>query len=212
MSYINTPFYIGGYYRDRNQGYEVLEMNSKEMTVKYDDGTVQKIGIESIKIKARIYENMLAEYKFKHLSNSDKYFWTLGYLSSNGRFDAELPNKAVSNFLSQYQKLTDSQVSSSHAGISSLGDVDKWGPELRIYFPVTHKEIDLGEGITIRDGQTPNIKRINNNAVWNKLVRMDFRLGNNHEVEKIKNSVPKDKQSFFEAGQKGIWIEVEISP
>lgn len=69
------------------------------MTVKYDDGTVQKIGIESVRIKARIYENMLSEYKFKHLSDSDKYFWTLGYFSMNGRFDADLPNKAVSSFL-----------------------------------------------------------------------------------------------------------------
>jgi hypothetical protein len=204
MTYINTPFYIGGYYRDRLQGYEVLEMNATGMTVKYDDGTKQKIGIESVKIKARIYENILAEYKFKHLSDTNDYFWTLGYLSMNGRFDAELPNKAVSSFLNQYKNLTGSQISTSHTGISSLGDVDKWGPELRIYFPVTDKKIDLGEGITIRDGQTPNIKRINNNSVWNKLVRIGFRLGTKHDLEKIEKTVPKDKQPIYEKGQKGI--------
>lgn len=202
MSYINTPFYVGGYYRDRNQGYEVLQMDKSGMTIKYDDGTVKKLGIESVKIKARIYENMLAEYKFKHLSESEQYFWTLGYLSVKGRFEAELPNKAVSNFLSQYQKLTGEQITANHTGISSLGDVDKWGPELRIYFPVTDQDIILGEGIIIRDGQTPNIKRINNNSAWNKLIRIGFRLGNNHDIEKIKKSIPKDKLSVFLEGQK----------
>lgn len=200
MSYLNTPFYVGGYYRDRKQGYEILKMEGSGMTIKLDDGTVQKIGIESIKIKARIYENILAEYKYKHLSDSDDYFWTLGFLSKYGRFDAELPNKAVANFLSNYKNLTGIQVSNNHTGISSLGDVDKWGPELRIYFPTTDKNIDLGEDIVIRDGQTSNIKRINNNSVWNKLIRIGFRLGNKHDIDKIVKTIPIEKLSFFESG------------
>lgn len=104
----------------------------------------------------------------------------------------------------EYEKLTGIQIFTNHTGISSLGDVDKWGGELRIYFPVTNKEIDLGEGITIRDGQTDKIKRINNNGVWNKQVRIGFRLGNNHDLEKIKKSVPPDKHAVFDNGQKGI--------
>ena len=202
MSYKNTPFYVGGYYRDRNQGYEVLEMNNDGMKIKYEDGTIEKINLSSVQMKAHIYNNILAEYRFTHLAETDNYFWTLGFLSVNGRFDAEIPNKAMQNFLDQYKQLTGERISSNHVGISSLGEVDKWGPELRIYFPVTEKTIDLGSDATVRDGQTSNIKRINNNSIWNKLVRIGFRLGQKHDIEQIKKSIPKDKLVAFESGQK----------
>lgn len=204
MSYKNTPFYVGGYYRDRNQGYEVLEMNKSGMKIKYDDGKVTTVDLSSIEIKARIYQNILAEYRFKHLNDTVDYFWTLGFLSINSRFEAEIPNKVVSNFLEQYKRLTGEKISSNHTGLSSLGDVDKWGPELRIYFPDTYKKFDLGSDVIVREGQMANIKRINNNAVWNKLVRIGFRLGKKHDVEQIRKSIPKIKLLIFENGQKNI--------
>ncbi|MGI8786969.1 MAG: hypothetical protein ACR2HG_04310 [Pyrinomonadaceae bacterium] len=202
MSYKNTPFYVGGYYRDRKRGYEVLDMSDNGMKIKYDDGTIETLNSASIKLKANIYNNILAEYRFTHLSDTDAYFWTLGFLSVNGRFDAEIPNKAMQNFLDQYKQLTGERVSSNHAGISSLGEVDKWGPELRIYFPITDKTIDLGSDAIVRDGQTSNVKRINNNSIWNKLIRVGFRLGQNHDIEQIKKSIPKDKLAVFENGQR----------
>lgn len=200
MSYENTPFYVGGYYQDRNQSYEVLEMNPNGMKVKYDNGTVEILKLSSVRIKARIHQNIQAEYKFNHLSDTDAYFWTLGFLSAKGRFDAEIPKKAMSNFISNYNKLTGENINQSSEGITSLGEVDKWGAELRIYFPETNSKIDLGEDITIRDGQTPEIKRINNNSVWNKLIRIGFRLGRNHDVQKIRKMIPDNKLKQFENG------------
>ncbi len=202
MSFNNTPFYVGGYYKDRAQGYEVIDISPKGMKIKYDDGTVKVIGIESVATKARIYQNIIAEFKSKHLSDTDAYYWTLGFFAKNARFIAELPANSVTGFLNQYTELTGEKITANHTGITTLGDVDKWGKELRIYFPDTDKKIDLGVDIDIRKGQTPNIKSINNNSVWTKLIGMGFRLGYDHNVEEINKFIPKDKRTAFEDGQR----------
>ena len=105
-SNMNHPFFIGGYYRDRQQGYEVVDMSAQSMTVKYDDGTVEKLGSDSIRIKARIYDNMLSEFRISHPLTTDEYFWSLGYLAGHSRFEAELPNQAINSFLEQYRRLS----------------------------------------------------------------------------------------------------------
>jgi hypothetical protein len=184
------PFFVGGYYRDRKQGYEVISMSADGMVVRYDDGTQEKVGLESLKIKARIYDNILSEFQVNHPSASDDYFRSLGYLARRARFDAELPDRVVDHFLEQYRLLSGVAASTAHSSVISLGDVDKWGPELRIYFPTPPRKLDFGPDIEVRSGQTGGIKRINNNALWNKLIRLGFRIGKDHDVGMIRDSIP----------------------
>lgn len=195
-----NPFFIGGYYRDRRQSYEVIDMSATGMVVRYEDGTQERIGSESMAIKARIYYNMLAEFRVNHPILTDDYFWSIGFLAGNSRFEAELPNQVVAPFLDQYSRLSGENLVADHPLVISLGEVDKWGPELRIYFPTPPRDLDFGPGIEVRAGQTDAIKRINNNSFWNKLVRIGFRIGKNHDVNLIKNSIPPEKREHFEKG------------
>jgi len=200
MSTENLPFYVGGYFLDRNQGYVVTELASNYMKVEYDDGTEEVMDRESMLIKARIYENMISEYKDIHPDTSNDYYKTLGYLARRSRFDAELPGHSVSNFLENYQTHSGQQITDEHPGIDLLGDVDKWGPELRIYFPVTDLNLRFGQEVQETSGPDPNTLRINNNNFWMRLVRMGFRLGRDHDIEAIRDTIPPDKIALFEEG------------
>ncbi|MBK6589361.1 MAG: hypothetical protein IPG22_13800 [Acidobacteria bacterium] len=197
------PFFVGGQFRDRNQGYEVISISDGSMVVRYDDGKQEKIGAQSLEIKGRIHNNILAEYRSSHPSTSDDYFWTLGYLSDRARFDAELPNHVVANFLSHYTSWSGETVTTEHPSVMLLGDVDKYGAELRIYFPNPPKDLDFGPGIEVRAGQTEGIKRVNNNGLWYMLVRIGFRVGDRHDNEVIRNSIPPDKRYLFDEGKHG---------
>jgi len=151
-------------------------------------------------IKARIYNNMLAEYGAKHPVDSEAYFRSLGFLAAKSRFEAELPNRIVGNFLDQYKRLTGDELSASHPNLISLGDVDKYGAELRIYFPDPPIELDFGPGIEVRAGQSDGMKRINNNSLWNKLLRLGFRIGKDHDHQQIRESIPQEKRYLFDEG------------
>lgn len=204
MSFKNTPFFVGGRFEDRTQSYEVLNMSDAEMTVRFDDGTVKTFGASSIEIRARIHQNMQLEAKASHLSSGDQYYWTLGYLSARGRFDAEVPPDIAENFMRRYRELSGVSVSPPHPGLIILrGTGNKWAAELRVYFPVTTAQLDFGPAVQIRSTPDPNTQRFNNNDAWQKLVKMGFRLGVDHDLGRIRSFIPNEKLSVFEAGQSG---------
>lgn len=202
MSPEDLPFHVGGYFLNRRQGYVVKELTSDRMVVEYDNGTTEVLDRERMQIKARIYENMIFEYEDYHPDTSDDYYRTLGFLASHSRFDAELPRQSVSNFLENYQIHSGEQITSDHPGIDLLGDVDKWGPELRIYFSVTNLNLRFGQEVQTTSGTDQGTLRINNNNLWMRLVRIGFRLGRDHDIEAIRNAIPPDKKDLFEEGLK----------
>jgi len=200
MSSEDLPFHVGGYFLDRNQGYTVIELASDRMVVEYEDGRREIFNRESMQTKARIYANMITDFNNNHPDATDNNYRTLGYLANHSRFDAELPEQSVSNFLSNYQAHSGEQITTDHPGIIELGYVDKWGPELRIYFPETELELDFGHGIQITSGPNPGILRVNNNNLWMRLIRIGYRAGTNHNIEAIRETIPQDKIVFFEEG------------
>lgn len=200
---MTIPFFIGGYFRDRKQGYEVVSMSERGMVIRYDDGTHEQIPAESMKVKARIYYNILSDFRVSHPVITDEYFWSLGFLAGHARFEAELPRHVVDRFLQQYRDLSGENTSTAHPCVMTLGDVDKYGAELRVYFPTPPRELDFGPDIEVRAGQTDGIKRINNNALWNKLVGLGFRVGSDHDCDLIRNSIPHEKRYLFDEGLNG---------
>ncbi|MFN7943801.1 MAG: hypothetical protein U0Z53_00365 [Blastocatellia bacterium] len=194
-------FFVGGYFRDRKQGYTVAQITDSGITIRTDDGKIITLDKSATLLKAQIYKNIISEYRNKHPVLTHSYFRSLGFLSKNARFEAELPKKAVTGFLTTYSNLTGEHINVNHIGISLLGDVDKWGAELRIYFSTPGFEPDLGPGIDVRAGQSPDIWRINNNSLWQRLVAVGFRLGNSHDIQKIKETVPAEMMNSFMQGQ-----------
>ena len=201
MAFENTPFFVDGYFRDRKQGYTVVEITDRNIRIRYDDNTTETLDAKSIEIKARIFTNIINEYGHRHPTQTATYFETLGYLSRYARFEAELPEHAVASFLNNYESLTGQRIGNNHPGVFLLGEGDKWGAELRVYFPETKQPLEFGPGIIVRAGQGPGILRINNNAFWTRLVSAGFRLGTNHVVDKIRKTIPREFQASFDKGR-----------
>jgi hypothetical protein len=197
----NIPFFVDGHFRDREQGYTVLELSDNGMKIRYDDGTTETLDADRVQIKARIYTNILGEYRRLHPITTEAYFETLGYLSRHGRFEGEFPPKSVGNFLIGYERLTGERVNETHKGIFLLGDGDKWGAELRIYFPDTQHKLEFDPGVEVRAGNQPGVSRINNNAFWMRLIAMGFRLDTGHDVDQIRKNIPPEKLASFEKGR-----------
>lgn len=61
---------------------------------------------------------------FDFLVNSGQHFF----------IEAEGKNDRIQNFITQHNSTYSRSVTTSSRGICVLGDVDKWGLELRIYF------------------------------------------------------------------------------
>jgi hypothetical protein len=193
------PFIIGEMYADRRGEYIVVEIEGRQITIQYANGT-RAVG--DIEIKARIYGNILAEQRFLHPLQTDGYFRFLGFLARHSEFNAEVPPQSQANFEEHYLLLTGTRPiphSNGYFPISIQTTRDKWGPELRIYFPEPGPGFDLPPQIEIRPGNNPGIVRINNNWFWWTLVRIGFRLGTVHDVNMIRGHVPAGLRPTFEA-------------
>lgn len=196
------PFIIGERYVGRRGEYTVVGIDGNLLRIVYDDGTQAEGEIE---IWARVYRNILAEYKALHPRQSDGYFCFLGFLSKQGDFQAEVPPQSRDGFEERYSLLTGQRPNQHSQGYYPIHiDTiwDKWAPELRIYFPETHSTFDLPPGVEVRAGHEATSVRINNNRFWWQLVGIGFRLGREHDVNRIRESIPSKNRPSFDAGMK----------
>jgi hypothetical protein len=192
------PFVVGQEYFDRIGNFVVLSIEQGKMRIRYDDGTEQT---GDIQVKATIYQNILGEQRNLHPYQSAAYFESLGSLARYGDFQAEVPDQAQHGFEGQYAIFTNGIPTLGVGGYYPVRTVtrdDKWGPELRIYFPDRLQPMELPPGIEIRSGSADGIVRINNNRFWWQLVRTGFRLGVKHDKKKIRDSIPPHFQGDFD--------------
>jgi hypothetical protein len=193
------PFIVGETYFDRKGNFVVLSIEQSTMRFRYDDGTEQTADIA---IKATIYRNMLAEQRDLHPVQTPGYFETLGFFARHADFQAEVPAQAQRGFEEQYSIFAGVRPVLGHGGyypVRTVAANDKWGPELRIYFP-QRATIEIPAGIEVRTATTDGIVRINNNDFWRQLVRVGFRLGTQHQIAAIRNSIPAQFHADFEQG------------
>jgi hypothetical protein len=55
---VDHPFEVGGTYRNRDDEYEVLELNGPKMVIRYTDG---RRLVATVKIQKRIWKHIQAE-------------------------------------------------------------------------------------------------------------------------------------------------------
>ena len=195
-----NPFIVGERYLDRKGEYTVTRLEGGKVAYRYDDGTEK---ISDVELKSRIYLNILTEQKSVHPYQSSQYFWGIGFLARRSEFQAEVPPQSREGFEENYLILTGTRPTPHDRGyypIHIRTTYDKWGPELRIYFPDKGHKIDLPAHAEIRPGNEAGVLRINNNRFWWQLVRAGFRLGVHHEVERIREGIPVKYQPDFEKG------------
>ena len=193
------PFIVGEKYFDRDGPYEVLAIDGNRITIRYDTG---RIATSPIALKARIYQNMLADERVRHPYQSPGFFSTLGFLARRSEFHAEVPPQSRGNFEERYRMIV-GRLPTPHIDgyfpIAVETPRDKWGPELRIYFPAVD-DLEFPPAVQPRTGTTPGSLRINNNHFWWRLVHLGFRLGTNHDTANIIATVPTRYQAAYNAG------------
>jgi len=207
MHTANNFFVVGKLYTNRIGTYEVLEIQSKGMRIRYDSG--REDWISDLDIQRRIVENVQIEsrricpYTEKDSRNLD-YFWTLGFLASRARIEAIVPPRSQRGFEDQYQELKGYRPTPGR-DMYYLHDpgIDKWGTELRVSFVATDdelKRLDFGPDVVEVPGPGPNDWRINNNKfVWD-LFRLGFRLGADQVRSAILVKIPVGYRKAFEGG------------
>jgi len=194
------PFIVGERYFDRNGEYTVVRIDGDRITVRYDNDREAEGNLED---RARIYRNMVAEYRVPHPLISTGYFRMLGFLAAHAEFQAEVPPQSQQAFEENYYSLTATRPVLHQRGyypIQVQQPGDKWGPELRIYLPEPGIDFELPVSVQLRAANAPDLVRINNNTFWWQLVRIGFRLGRTHLTETIRGTVPPAYSGAFEAG------------
>ena len=137
-----------------------------------------------------------------HPHQSAAYFRTLGFLARHGELHAEVPPKFRDTFEEKYQNMAGYWPvlhEDKYFPIDVMTDYDKWGPELRIYFP-DRDDVEFPLAVELRSGVASGTLRINNNHYWWQLVQVGFRLGTEHDVKKIRASVPAGFRTDFDKG------------
>lgn len=127
----------------------------------------------------------------------------MGFLTRHADLNAEVPPQSQPGFEENYCLITGLRPvlhSGGYYPIEIATTYDKWGPELRIYFPDSGYDLEFPPTVEVRPGNAPATLRINNNGYWWQLIRAGFRLGTSHSVQTIRSQVPPTYLPDFEAG------------
>ncbi len=89
---------------------------------------------------------------------------------------------------------------SGYYPIEIVTTYDKWGPELRIYFPDSGLNLEFPPTVDVRPGNAPRTLRINNNDFWWQLIRVGFRLGASHNTQTLRGGIPPRFVAEFDNG------------
>lgn len=214
-------FRIGETYRNRDRRYEVVGFSGGTLRVRYEDGTQASLDAS---IQRRIIDNMARDspstqpavrppathpqLRPLNLGPSDdmdlrrRFFATLRHLALCADLQAELPPASVEGFLGRYSQLAGAVPRPGDPGFYVLSEpLNKWGPELRIYFPATPTELDelyFGEDIEVRDAQGDGQYRINNNDFFYDLAAYGFVLGPTQDIDRIRARIPAVFHVYFD--------------
>ena len=139
--------------------------------------------------------------------NENEFYGILGYFSSPKRrtkLDAEVPPGKENNFEEKYERITGTRLMPNDSNYYILHEgVNKWGVELRIYFIITDNESVPNTVLDLRVSPPPGSgynSRINKNLFIWPLIEHGFRLGDNQNIEQIRNYVPAEYMDSFENG------------
>lgn len=120
------------------------------------------------------------------------------YLISNDRqlrFEAEAKSERLDIFFTQYQDITNEQLTYDTDGIVRLqDDADKWGLELRIYisddedFPHEYSNY-LTSNTRFEHQYQAYAARLNSNDIILELFRIGFRIGESQDRQLILNNI-----------------------
>ncbi len=203
-----NEFIVGSRYRNRDQGYEVLDIQGDQLHVRYDDLT-EDWGDSTL--FARIYTNIQREEagafpRQLAAGRNQDFAWTLGVIARHGELHAEVPPQSWRGFEHDYRTITGNPNIADEPCVfrSAIGGGNKWGSELRIYIPerfCNDARFILPANLNLVAADVPDRRRINNNEFWWFLVeRLNFRAGKTQGQNEIQARLPNDVLNSFLLG------------
>ena len=203
-----NEFLIGSRYRNRDQGYEVLDIRGDQIRVRYDNLT-EEWG-EAV-IFARIHTNIQREEagafpRQLPAGRNQDFAWTLGIIARHGELHAEVPPQSWRGFEHDYRRITGNHNIDAEPCIFHIaeGGDNKWGSELRVYIPArlcVMQRFVLPANLNLVAADVPENRRINNNEFWWLLIeRLGFRAGRVQDQNQIEARLPEDVRQSFRDG------------
>ncbi len=141
--------------------------------------------------------------------NNQDFFVCLGYLANPQRItrlDVELPERKRRSFEGRYENITGTiPIPDNNNYYVWSDDKNKWGIEMRLYFIQNDNIPDPLRDLAVSStyGRPEYIQynaRINNNDFIWRLIEHGVRLGNRQDLNRIRNTVPKEFLENFENG------------
>ena len=203
-------FIIGDWYENRRGKYQVLAIKNNQIQVKYVDGEVIWLSVDT---QERIYQNIQNERtiitKRKPSSSINKtngFYSLLGFLcKKDARLLSFIPDKALSTFKDNWYNTTQSELLDEQKGITiHPPETDKRWYECRITFTATPQEIKTLEiqspQFTIVKANDTDGWNINNNKLWFALLEYGFVVGQQQNQDKIRAMIPNAYLDIFDKG------------
>jgi len=200
-------FHIGDTYSNRRFQYTIVGLKQDKLLVILDDGSNCEL---DARLQSTIIQNMNTEMNTLigdtitgNTSLSKAFNYTLGFLTKRARLIAEIPQQSVARFESEYYKIKNRKITMNAHGYTVLKgtNVNKWGPELRIFFSASEIEIVslyFGDYVEVRSGGSINEHRINNNRFVYKLLTIGFDFVQNQDFNLILQNIhPTYKNDFI---------------
>lgn len=135
---------------------------------------------------------------------NNKYIFTLGYLTRHATFVIDIPNKSQKSFDQKYIMIKGKEPMKDGSKYKIHKCDDTWTYSIRVFFPIEGMDEDLfilpPSVYENSKNDGANTKRVSDNEWAWKLIGMGFDIGNFHDVDMIKDSIPENRLKHFEAG------------
>ena len=154
-----------------------------------------------------IYKNEITDAVY-HVSDqgvtstsNEKYYRTVGFLAKNSKIIARVTPKTENNFVNFYVSIKNIQPYDL-SGYEVDTCVNTWGNVIRIIFDT--KNISSLSSFSFKNkpvSGSNDHEMIVNDLYWGmELLEMGFNIGNEHDVDEIRNKIPEQHIKNFEEG------------
>lgn len=194
-------FEIGEEYRNRNGHYKVIDIKNDNMTI-LQNGETKTV---SKKLQERILKNMESEefnktpvgkINFeKSLTNEDVYK-IIGYLAKNGAIFVELIEDYKNDFFEKYRDITGSEVDEDSKYIIWRDKNKLWtAPSIRVNKNEKNSHMIFTLDVPVYESNT-HYMIYKTDFIW-YILEMGFRIGADHDMEEIYESIPDNYKKIF---------------
>ncbi|MFW6047542.1 MAG: hypothetical protein ACOCP4_07155 [Candidatus Woesearchaeota archaeon] len=199
-------FEVGEKYKNRKGCFKVNSIDNKGMEIEYIGGEKVRIEKKNIPIQERIVKNVELEEFNKtpvaranfQVSNNDVYK-AIGYLAANGSIFVELIEDYKNDFFEKYNKITNDDINEDSPYIIWRDKNKLWTtPSIRVNKNNANGDIVFSLDVPIYDnGIHYCIYKMD--FLW-YLMEMGFRIGSDHDIDEIFDSVLDKYKDVFLKG------------